>query len=158
MIPFRLHPTGLAALAVLAAAAALPAAAGSSASSASLDGSSASVGSLSTSLETSSNSSSQGDKVAQGDYRIIDITAAPARPGFVRVTLQALAVDGSDGELFLTLPRQTAAGAGLAPGALVSARQRDYGLEFAHGEPRQAFFLVLRDERLKELQTRPVML
>jgi len=41
---------------------------------------------------------------------------------------------------------------------VVHARARDYGFEFAQGTPRQAFFLVLRDEWLRELQTRPVSL
>jgi hypothetical protein len=61
----------IASLALLAGATALPALASGSASSASSEGSSASFGSLSTSIETSSDASSKGDEVAQGDYRII---------------------------------------------------------------------------------------
>jgi len=148
----------LAALGLLAAATALPAAASGSASSASSEGASASVGSLSTSIETSSDASSKGDKAAQGDYRIVDVAAAPARPDTVRVTLQSLADDGSEGRMFLYLPQATAGEAGLAPGGLVSARERSYGLEFAHGEPQRAFFLVLRDDAFRELRTRPVTL
>lgn len=148
----------LAGLAWLAAAAAQPALASGSASSASSEGSSASVGSLSTSIETSSNASSKGDKVAQGDYRIVDVAAAPERPGTVRVTLQALAGPAHGGSLTLYLPLETASDAGLATGGVVSARERPYGLEFAQGEPRQAFFLVLRDEWYQELRTRPVTL
>ena len=147
-----------AALGLLAAAAALPVAASGSASSASSEGSSASVGSLSTSIETSSDASSKGDKTAQGDYRIVDVAAAPARPGTVRVSLQALADDGAGGGLFLYLPQAVAAAAGLAPGGLVGARDRGYGLEFSHGEPRRAFFLALHDDAFRELRTRPVTL
>ena len=155
MTRIRLRRTGLA---LFAAVAALPALGASSASSVSLEGSSASVGSLSTSIETSSNASSKGDKVAQGDYRIVDMAAAPSRPGVVRLTLQAVADAGAEGPLWLYLPQETAAGHRLAVGAVVSARQHDYGVEFAQGEPRQAFFLVLRDDWYRELQTRPVRL
>lgn len=148
----------LVALALLAGATALPALAAGSASSASSEGSSASVGSLSTSIETSSDASSKGEKTAQGDYRIVEIAAAPARPGAVRLTLQALAADGTEGRLFLYLPQATATNAQLAVGARVNARERPYGLEFAHGEPLQAFFLVVHDEGARELRTRPVTL
>jgi hypothetical protein len=148
----------LAGLALLAGATALPALASGSASSASSEGSSASVGSLSTSIETSSDASSKGGDVAQGDYRIIEVAAAPARPGTVRVTLQPLAGDGAQGHLFLYVPQATATGAQLAVGERVNARERPYGLEFAHGEPLQAFFLVVHDEGARELRTRPVTL
>lgn len=153
----RLKPR-FAGLALLAGAVALPAQASGSASSASSEGSSASVGSLSTSIETSSDASSKGGDVAQGDYRIIEVAAAPARPGAVRVTLQALAAEGAEGRLYLYLPQQTAAGAQLTVGGRVNARERPYGLEFAHGEPLQAFFLVVHDEGARELRTRPVTL
>ena len=76
----------------------------------------------------------------------------------MRVTLQSLADDGADGRLLLYVPQATATGAQLAVGARVSARQRPYGLEFAHGEPLQAFFLVVHDEGARELRTRPVTL
>ena len=148
----------LAGLALLAGATALPALASGSASSASSAGSSASVGSLSTSIENSSDASSKGGDVAQGDYRIIELAAAPARPGTLRLTLQALAAQGAEGRLFLYVPQQTVAGAQLAVGERVNARERPYGLEFAHGEPLQAFFLVVHDEGARELRTRPVTL
>lgn len=148
----------LAGLALLAGATALPALASGSASSASSEGSSASVGSLSTSIENSSDASSKGGDVAQGDYRIIELAAAPARPGTLRLTLQALAAPGAEGRLFLYVPQQTVAGAQLAVGERVNARERPYGLEFARGEPLQAFFLVVHDEGARELRTRPVTL
>ena len=148
----------IAGLALLAGASALPALASGSASSASSEGSSASVGSLSTSIETSSDASSKGDEVAWGDYRIIEMAAAPARAGTVRVTLQALAAEGAEGRLFLYVPQATAAGAQLAVGERVNARERPYGLEFSRGEPLQAFFLVVHDDGARELRTRPVTL
>lgn len=142
-------------------AASLPSLADSSTSSTASSAGSASVGSLSNSLEGSSNSSSRGDKVAEGPYRVIEVAEAPARPGQVRVTLQALNPAGDDGggePLNLYLPRQTALDQRLATGSVVHARARDYGFEFAQGNPRQAFFLVVRDEWMRELQTRPVSL
>ena len=119
MTRFKPQLTGLA---LLAGATALPALASGSASSASSEGSSASVGSLSTSIENSSDASSKGGDVAQGDYRIIEVAAAPARPGTVRVTLQALAAQGAEGRLFLYVPQQTVAGAQLAVGEQWSMR------------------------------------
>ena len=145
-------------------AASLPSLADSSTSSTASSAGSASVGSLSTSVEGSSNASSRGNKVAEGPYRVIEVAEAPARPGTVRVTLQALADSGDIGnsgnnsELHLYLPRQTALDQQLATGSVVHARARDYGFEFAQGNPRRAFFLVVRDEWLRELQTRPVSL
>ena len=148
-------------------AASLPSLADSSTSSTASSAGSASVGSLSTSVEGSSNASSRGNKVAEGPYRVIEVAEAPARPGTVRVTLQALtdsanhadSGDNSDNsELHLYLPRQTALDQQLTTGSVVHARARVYGFEFAQGSPRQAFFLVVRDEWLRELQTRPVNL
>ena len=143
-------------LVVVCGAAAGPALAGSSASSASSEGSSASVGSLSTSIEKSSKSSSKDDKVAQGDYRIVETAAAEQQPGKVRLTLQA--VNAADGEFYLYLPQATVQQGRLAVGGVITARQRDYGLEFSAGAPRQAFFLALRDEWHQELQTRVIKL
>ena len=142
-------------LAVFGAAAG-PALAASSASSASSDGLSASVGSLSTSIEKSSNSSSKGDKVAEGDYRIIEVTVAEQQPGKMRLTLRAL--NPADGEFFLTLPQTAVQQGQLAAGGVVTARAHAYGLQFAAGAPREAFFLVLRDEWYQELQTKAVTL
>ena len=143
-------------LAVLGGAAAGPALAASSASSASSDGSSASVGSLSTSIEKSSNSSSKDDKVAEGDYRIVEVAEVDQQPGKMRLTLRAL--NPADGEFFLTLPQEAMQQGRLAAGGVVTARAHAYGLQFAAGAPREAFFLVLRDEWYRELQTRPVTL
>ncbi len=146
----------VATLALLMGAAALPALAASSASSASSEGSSASVGSVSTSFEKSSNSSSGDAKVLAGDYRIIEMTDAAARPDAVRLRLQA--ATGSAEEFFLYVPREAAATGRLSAGQLVTARERAYGTEFARTETQQAFFLVLKDEWYQELQTRAVTL
>ena len=143
-------------LVMLGGAAAGPALAASSTSSAASDGSSASVGSLSTSIEKSSNSSSKGDKVAEGDYRIIEVAVAERQPGKMRLTLRAL--NPADGEFFLTLPQEAVQQGRLAAGAVVTARAHAYGLQFAAGAPREAFFLVLRDEWYQELQTKAVTL
>jgi hypothetical protein len=153
-----MNPTLPALLSLSLLALPLSSLADSSVSSTASSAGSASVGSLSTSLEGSSKASSRGDKLAEGPYRVLEVAEAPARPGQVRVTLQALADDADAGPLQLYLPRQTAEDQRLARGSVVHARARDYGFEFAQGSPRQAFFLVLRDEWLRELQTRPVSL
>lgn len=133
---------------------AAPAALASSAtSSAASDGVSASVGSLSTSVEHSSDSSSKDDKVADGDYTVIEVAESAAGPERLRLTLQR---DGA--RFFLHLPHETVARAGLAAGAIVAVRERDWGIEFAAGAPRRAFFLALHETWLPELQTRPLAL
>jgi hypothetical protein len=153
------HAKPLLAAAVAAAlASAGPSMAEGSASSASSAGSSASLGSVSTSLGASSNSSQNKATAANGDYRIVDIAAAPDRPGSVRLTLQGAADAGADSEFYLYLPQTVADQARLVEGGTVSARQRPYGIEFATGQERQAFFLVLADDWYRELQARAVQL
>ena len=154
----RLKPTVLC-LAVLLCASALPVWAESSASSAISGSLSNSVGSLSGSIQKSSNSSLGDDKkVADGDYRIIELAQAPGQPGVLRLALHAVGNGGADASFHLLVPQATAEQAGLAAGQVVAARQRPYGLEFAQGEPRQAFFLVLEDAWYRELQTNAVRL
>ncbi len=150
----KLNPL-LAALALSGLVATLPAHAASSASSASSDGSSASVGSLSTSVEKSSNSSSKGDKVAEGDYKVIQVADAAA-PGKLRLTLRA--TNDSGEEFNLTLPQEAAAQGKLAVGVVVTAKSHQYGLQFAAADTREPFFLVLRDDWYRELATKPVTL
>jgi len=138
-----------------------PAIAEGSASSASSASITASVGSVSASFGKSSDSSTKATPVANGDYRIIDMAAAPERQGTVRLTLQAVADTGADSAFFLYLPQAVAEQTRLAQGGIVTAQQRPYGTEFAHrtnGPARQAFFLVLADDWYRELQTRPVQL
>jgi hypothetical protein len=90
--------------------------------------------------------------VAEGDYRVIDVATVAERPGMLRLHLQPEAAGDS---FFLELP-QAAAPRGFAAGDRVSAKQRPYGIEFAHADNRQAFFLVLADEWFRELDSRPI--
>lgn len=168
MKPFITPCVGAIALAV---ACTLPAWA-DSASSAGLSGSaSASVGSASDSLGRSSAGSSRqgGHARAEGDYRIVEVAAVAERPGMARLSLQPVAgadsgsaagrdAATSDGAFDLVLPLRVVQLAALGPGRVVSARPRPYGLEFAQGEPRLAFFLVLDDDWLRELAPRAVPL
>ena len=141
------------AVALLLAAALVPAGAASSTSSAVSDGVSTSVGSLSTSIERSSHSSSRDDQVADGEYTLIEVADAALRPGHLRLTLQR-----AEQTFFLYVPRDTVRQGGLATGQRVAARQRDFGVEFAAGEPRRTFFIALHDGWLPELQTRALSL
>lgn len=128
----------------------------SSASSAASD----SVGSSSTSIEKSSNSSSTKDKVAQGQYKIIDMAELPQQPGMIRVRLQALAAAQAE-EFFLILPRRAAERGQLAEGKIIEAQERPFGLAFAALDVNGAaspFFLVLDDDWHRELASRPVAL
>lgn len=130
------------------------------------DSISTAVGSVSTSLKKSSQSSTKDDKVAEGDYKVVALTAEAGQPGMVRLTLQALAPAGRgagadaapDDRFALILPQKTVDLHHVATGAIVTARNRPYGVAFATGEARQDFFLVLQDEWFRELATRPVVL
>ena len=123
------------------------------ASSASSAGS-ASSGSVSDSLAGSSNSSTDNKrKVADGEYRIIQIAATPERAGRTRVTMQA---DDPQQRVVLDLPQATFDQQGLAAGDVMYAQNRVYGVEFGRGDTRQPFYLVLADEWYGELASRPV--
>jgi len=149
----------LAALAALLALAGAPALAASSASSAVSDSITTSVGSSSTSIQRSSDSSSgKEEKVAEGDYKIVEVAAAPARPGTVRLKLQAVADETQKGEFFLFMPQEAFDQSHLGPGHVVTAKPRPYGLQFTRAASQQAVFLVLDDERYRELQTKVVSL
>jgi len=152
----------LAAASMLASMAATPAWADTLASSAIFNSFSASVGSVSTSFNASSDASSPGRPLRTGEYRVQQIAAAPGREGYLRLTLRALPAAAGGEEQHLYLPHATVASAALAEGMLISARERSYGLELAKvaadGQAREAFFLVVADERYRELQTRPVTL
>jgi hypothetical protein len=150
--------TLLAAAAVLIGAAAMPALAGSSASSALSESVSVSIGSLSGSIKNSSESSNKSGGTAAGDYRIVDVAVVAEQPALVRLQLQAVAGSGAEGEFTLTLPQEVFARTGLAADGIVVAADRPYGIEFAQGQPRRPFFLVLADDWYRELQTRAVTL
>ncbi|SFB01291.1 hypothetical protein SAMN04515620_11268 [Collimonas sp. OK607] len=116
---------------------------------------SASSDSVSASLHGSSNSSTGGDKTADGNYRIIDVAAAPDRVGITRVTMQ---VDDSQQRIVLDMPHAIVEKQSLGRGDLVHAQHRVYGFEFARGDTQEAFYLVLADEWYNELAARPVSL
>ena len=141
-------------LAALAAACALPAHADSVASSASSAGS-ASSGSISDSLGSSSNSSNHDKRVAAGQYRVIDVAQAPAKPATTRVTLRGVAAGA---EFHVDVPDRALAQRGVAAGELIQVNQRMYGYEFAHADTQQAFFLALQDDWYRELGSRQVTL
>ncbi len=157
----RLMPTRLACAGLLCATLALPCLADSVASSASSAGS-ASIGSSSDSVKGSSNSSSGNTKVAEGDYRVLQVVALADRPGMLQITLQAVTpntqADAAAGTLWLTLPGQALARRAVAAGDVVNARQRPYGVEFAHAAPHEAFFLVLTGDWPRDLDPQPVTL
>jgi hypothetical protein len=140
-------------LATLAAACAAPVHAASATSSASSAGS-ASSGSVSDSLGTSSNSSKHDNKVAAGQYRVIDVARAPAKAGVTRMTLQA--VTGAAQAFWLDVPDRALAQRAVRAGELVQVNEREYGYEFAYADTHQAFFLALQDAWYRELHSRQV--
>lgn len=157
-LPSRLTRLAL----LLAVAVAAPAWAASSASSAVSDSLTTSSGSVSNSIQKSSDSSSGKDeKTAEGDYKIIEVAAAPARPGTVRLKLQPVA-DGTatatKGEFFLFMPQEAFDQSRLGPGHVVTAKPRPYGLQFTQAASQKVFFLVIEDEQYRELQTKVVSL
>lgn len=156
MTPTSFVKQSLAAGLLLSACLSLPALAASSTASSASEGASSAASSGSKSLEKSSGSSSKGDKVAAGDYRILDVAAAADRPGMVRVHLQAVAQ--ADNSFYLVLPEQAFENSQVAAGQLVTARQHAYGLEFANQQTQRAFFLVLSDEWYRELDSKAVVL
>lgn len=117
---------------------------------------STSVGSSSTSIQASSNSSSGNQRVAQGPYTVLDMVAVAEQPDMLQLRLQSVAAaDGKAAtEFTLTLPRAAAERGQLAVGHTVLAEHRPYGLVFAKPTAQgqaQPFFLVLDDERHREL-------
>jgi type IV secretory pathway TrbL component len=140
--------------ATFAAACAAPVHADSFASSASSAGS-ASSASISDSISSSSNSSSGDDRMAAGQYRVIDIAQAPAKPNTTRMTLRAVA--GGPGQHYhLDVPNRALAQRGVAVGELVQVNERVYGYEFAYADTRRPFFLALQDDWQNDLGSRKV--
>ncbi|OFA02004.1 hypothetical protein [Duganella sp. HH101] len=117
---------------------------------------SASSGSISDSLNGSSNSS-HGDKrkVADGEYRIIQIAATPDRADRTRITMQA---NDPQQRIVLDLPQITFDKQQLVVGDAMYAQNRSYGIEFGRSDKHQPFYLVLADEWYGELASRPVSL
>jgi hypothetical protein len=143
---------------MLALTLAMPAQATTSSTSSASSTASASVGSSSTSIETSSDSSTSDKKVGAGDYKIIDITADAKRSGTLRLRLVAMDAKAATQAFDLLLPQTVADQAGLAPGAVIAARERPYGLAFSVSGQTQAFFLVLHDDWYRDLHNHAVTL
>jgi hypothetical protein len=148
----------LANITLLLMAFAMPAYAASSAASSASDSIATSVGSVSGSIQKLSGSSSRANAVAEGDYRIVEVTALVERPGMARMKLRAVDEGAADREFFLTLPQRALDQSNLATGGTVTARKRRYGADFANAETREVFFLVLDDERYRELRANAVVL
>ncbi|WP_229491760.1 hypothetical protein [Massilia sp. HP4] len=142
-------------LALFAAACAMPAQAESFASSASSAGS-ASSASISDSISDSSTSSSGDNKVAAGDYRVIDIAQAPNKPDTTRLTLRAEA--GQARTFFLDVPNRAMAQRLVNAGDVVRVNERVYGYEFAHADTQRPFFLALQDDWQRDLASRKVII
>ena len=129
---------------------------------------SASVGASSASFGRSSDGSSRHGRHyrAEGDYKVIAVTAMADQPGTARLKLQALgerADLGEDREFYLYLPQQVVDHSLIAPGQRISAQQRPYGVAFAlaaalNVAALQPFFLVLDDDWHRELKSHPVAL
>lgn len=145
----------LAAFASFTAICAVPAHAASTAASSASSAGSASSGSVSDSIGASSNSSGGDDRVAAGQYRVIDIAQAPARNDTTRMTLRAVA-GGAAREFYLDVPNRALAARRVAAGEMVQVREREYGYEFAHADTNKAFFLALQDDWYRELGSRKV--
>ncbi|SFD93133.1 hypothetical protein [Massilia yuzhufengensis] len=141
-------------LTAFAAACAAPVHATSFTSSASSAGS-ASSGSVSDSIGASSNSSSDDKRVAAGEYRVIDVSQAPAKLDTTRVTLRAVAA-GPAREFYLDLPNRALAERRVNAGELVQVNERVYGYEFAHADTKRPFFLALQDDWYRDLASRKV--
>jgi len=147
----------LATLVLLACATPLAALAASSAASSLSDSLTESSGSVSDSLKGSSHSSSPDDKQVKGDYKVTDVAEVDGQPGFVELHLQPVAA-GAGIEVYVKLPRAAAETGHVAAGALVTALQRPYGIEFATTQPRAAFFLALADDVVRDTKMAPVAL
>jgi hypothetical protein len=147
----------LATFVLLACATPLAALAASSAASSLSDSLTQSSGSVSDSLKGSSHSSSPDDKQVKGDYKVTDVAEVQGQPGFVELHLQPVAA-GTGIEVYVKVPRAAAETGHVAAGALVTALQRPYGIEFATTQPRAAFFLALADDVVRDTKMAPVAL
>ena len=140
-------------LGLFAIACAIPVQAESFASSASSAGS-ASSASISDSISDSSTSSSGDNKVAAGDYRVIDIANAPNNPDTTRLTLRAEA--GQVRTFFLDVPNRAMAQRQVNAGDVVRVNERVYGYEFAYADTQRPFFLALQDDWQRDMASRKV--
>ena len=155
----NLLKTSLATLALIAAAVPLACQAESSVTSLASDSLSRSSGSVSDSITGSSHASSPDNKQVKGDFKVIDMAEVADRPGFVELHLQRVAANTTAAdEIYLKVPRVAADQGHIANGAIVTALQRPYGIEFAANQPRAAFFLALADDYVRDLKMAPLAL
>jgi hypothetical protein len=149
----------LATFALLACAAPLTCLAASSVGSSISDSLTTSSGSVSDSIKGSSNSSSPDNKQVAGDYKVMAMAAVADKPGYVELHLMRVAAGTDTGaEIYLKLPREAVAQGHVDTGAVVTALQRPYGIEFATTQPRAAFFLALADDVVRDMKMAPVTL
>ena len=148
----------LATLALLAATAPLSCLAASSAASSVSDSLTQSSESISNSLTDSSHSSSPNNKQAQGDYKVTDVAELTGQPGYIELHLMPVETNTVGQEIYLRLPRAAADQGHVGTGAIVTALQRPYGIEFAANQPRAAFFLALADDVVQDMKLAPVTL
>lgn len=144
-------------LAAFAAAVTAPVQADSFTSSASSAGSASSASisdSISDSFGSSSNSGEE-KRVAAGEYRVINVAQAPAKPDATRMTLRATAA-GPIREFYLDVPNRALAERRVNAGELVRVNERVYGYEFAHADDQRPFFLALQDDWYRELGSHKV--
>lgn len=146
----------LSALCVAAAALAAPLCqAESYTASTALSLASRSVGSLSDSLETSSQSSSDNKKMAEGRYRITDVAQVD---GKLRLALQPEQAEAQGPTAWVTLPQPIVTQQGLVRGDTLHVAQRPYGLALQATEQAEPFFLLVTQAWLDERASRPVQL
>jgi ABC-type Fe3+-hydroxamate transport system substrate-binding protein len=158
MTPIKKH-LARAAFAALLGAAALPALAASSAASSLSDSLSDSSKGISDAIKGSSNSSSPDNRQVRGEYKVIDMADAAGQPGQVQLHLQhVVALGTAEDDILLTLPRVAADRGHVATGAVITATQRPYGIEFEAGQPHAAFFLALADDWTSDLKSTPLTL
>ena len=125
----------------------------SSAGSASLKGSSNSIEGSSDGLSNSS-SKDKTAMVKDGNYRVAAVLPAQA-PGMLRLQLEPQGM--ADAQPFvLNVPAQAFGAQAPVAGDIVQAQRRDYGVQFAHAQTQEPFFLVLADAWNAELNSRPV--
>ena len=80
------------------------------------------------------------------------------QPGFVELHLQPVAGNRSAARSTCAAARRPPTRATSANGAIVTALQRPYGIEFAANQPRAAFFLALADDVVRDMKMAPVTL
>lgn len=94
-----------------------------------------------------------------GDYKVTEVAVSDL-PGKARLTLHATNAAANSEDLFLYVPLAIVEKSAIVAGLTVTARARDYGVEFSKQESNTstAFFLVLNDDAYRELHSVAVSL